>query len=397
MINKDELYISIKARFNLKIEASQVPTIFKGLGYASYRTDNFDSFYPGSVIKFQTFKKNEIDFIIFETGYLTRIQFINLIREISNTKFFESSMMSFLKLKFKVKNSLFKFDLFKWAIRFDEEPFRSEDILLVRDFLQPLYSKDYNRAGLLKEYYSYPDNNKKPIDLRFLDKGEIYFSYFRGNNSLNVDMIFSFIEKFLDFNWKNLTADETSDIDKILDKKISVEDDFNKDIFNFIDKRKINLTCDLTNNRQVIISQLMHRKSRLKDIIIKNNLKDCDINLDSSKDSLQVRDFKGKVFYIENCQFFECTIEGSFKTCQFFKSKIDNSSINNCELFGSYVENSILNLSFTDEDTDLYNCEFRGSFSIMSGKMTGGKLVDCRITSAAKLDNVHLINVEKIY
>lgn len=397
MINKDELYISIKARFNLKINDSQVPQIFKGLGYASYRTDNFDSFYPGNIIKFQTFRKNEINFIILETGFLTRIQFVNFIREVTNTKFFETGPMSFLKLKFKIKNSLFKFDLFKWAIRFDEEPYRSEDILLVKDFLKPLFVKDYNRTGLLKEYYNYPDNNKKPIDLRYLDKGEIYFSYFRGNNSLNVDMIFSFIEKFIDFNWKDLSKAEIEDIDKVIDKKMTEEDSFEKDLFNFIERKKIALTSDLVDNRQVIISQLMHRKGRLKDIILKNSLENCEINFDSTKNAIQIKGLKDKVFLLTECQFFECELSGAFKSCQFYKSKLDRSDINNSEMFACYVENSNLDLSFTDEDTEIYNSEFRGSFSIMSGKMVGGKLIDARITSSSKLDNVHLINIEKIY
>lgn len=193
----------------------------------------------------------------------------------------------------------------------------------------------------------------------------------------------------------NLNKDEIDELDK-LNKKY-------KDILSsfgcyelFKEKYKnIKLTSDLNNDISVVNIIFPSIKDKLFDIVVRNEIKDAEINYDSDVSKLQIKNLElHKCYHIYNVDIVECEIENcTLHDCDIYDSKINKSTIVNCNLFGyANCNEDIIKNCFVSRNIQLKDCHVSGKLGKMGGIMKGGSLKDTTIISSmAEIDD----NVEK--
>ena len=170
----------------------------------------------------------------------------------------------------------------------------------------------------------------------------------------------------------------------------------------FKDKYKgIKLTKDLNTDSMDIDLIFPSIKEKLFDIVVKNGIKEAEINYDSDISRLQLKNIEVKKCYhisgvdIVDSELTNCTI----KDCDIYDTKIEKSSVVKCNLFGyANCEDSKFTDCFVSRNIKLKDCRVTGTLGKMGGVMKGGSLKDTTvITSMAEIaDDVDKTNVNEI-
>ena len=163
----------------------------------------------------------------------------------------------------------------------------------------------------------------------------------------------------------------------------------------------IKLTKDLNNDGMDIDLIFPAIKEKLFDIVIKNNIKEAQINYDSDISRLQLKNLEVKKCYhlsgvdIVDSELTNCTL----RDCDIYDTKIEKSSIIRCNLFGyADCKETRFTDCFISRNIKLKDCNVTGPLGKMGGIMKGGSLKDTTvITSMADIDdNVEKNNVNEI-
>jgi hypothetical protein len=170
----------------------------------------------------------------------------------------------------------------------------------------------------------------------------------------------------------------------------------------FKDKYKgIKLTKDLNTDSMDIDLIFPSIKEKLFDIVVKNGIKEAEINYDSDISRLQLKNIEVKKCYhisgvdIVDSELTNCTI----KDCDIYDTKIEKSSVVKCNLFGyANCKDSKFTDCFVSRNIKLKDCRVTGALGKMGGIMNGGSLKDTTIiTSMADIaDDVDKTNVNEI-
>jgi hypothetical protein len=198
-----------------------------------------------------------------------------------------------------------------------------------------------------------------------------------------------------------LTDEEVKKIDELDEKFKSISKAFSC-YESFKDKYKsIKLTKDLNNDNMDIDIIFPVIKDKLFDIVIKNDIKDAEINYDSDVSRLQIKNLEVKKCYhfngvdIVDSDLVNCTM----RNCDIYDTNIDKSSIIKCNLFGyADCKECRITDSFVSRNIKLKDCNVFGQLGKMGGIMKGGSLKDTTvITSMADVaDDVDKTNVNEI-
>ncbi len=192
-------------------------------------------------------------------------------------------------------------------------------------------------------------------------------------------------------------------------KKIEKLDDEYKTIFGSFScyesfkgqYKKIKLTKDLNNDNMDIDIIFPAIKDKLFDIVIKNDIKEAEINYDSDLSRLQLKNLEVRKCYhfngvdIVDSELINCTI----RNCDIYDTNIEKSSVTKCNLFGyADCKDSRFIDSFISRNIKLKDCRVSGALGKMGGIMKGGSLKDTTvITSMAEIDDdVEKTNVNEI-
>lgn len=199
----------------------------------------------------------------------------------------------------------------------------------------------------------------------------------------------------------DFTDDENNKIDGLDDTYKNISDSF-RCYELFKEKYKgIKLTKDLNNDSMDIDIIFPAIKDKLFDIVVKNNIKEAEINYDSDISRLQLKNIEVKKCYhlsgvdIVDSELTNCSI----RDCDIYDTKIIKSSITKCNLFGyANCSDSKFNDCFISRNIQLKDCTVRGPLGKMGGIMKGGALRDTTIISSMAdiADDVEKTNVNEI-
>lgn len=163
----------------------------------------------------------------------------------------------------------------------------------------------------------------------------------------------------------------------------------------------IKLTKDLNSDSMDIDIIFPAIKEKLFDIVIKNNIKEAEINYDSDISRLQLKNLEVKKCYhlsgvdIVDSELTNCTI----RDCDIYDTNIVKSSVIKCNLFGyADCKDTRFTDSYISRNIKLKDCNVSGALGKMGGVMKGGSLKDTTIiTSMADIDDdVEKNNVNEI-
>ena len=163
----------------------------------------------------------------------------------------------------------------------------------------------------------------------------------------------------------------------------------------------IKLTKDLNTDSMDIDIIFPSIKDKLFDIVVKNGIKEAQINYDSDVSRLQLKSIEVKKCYhisgvdIVDSELTNCTI----RDCDIYDTKIEKSSVVKCNLFGyADCKDSKFTDCFISRNIKLKDCRVTGALGKMGGVMKGGSLKDTTIiTSMADIaDDVDKNNVNEI-
>lgn len=163
----------------------------------------------------------------------------------------------------------------------------------------------------------------------------------------------------------------------------------------------IKLTKDLNTDSMDIDLIFPAIKDKLFDIVVKNNIKEAEINYDSDVSRLQLKNIEVRKCYhisgvdIVDSELTNCTV----RDCDLYDTKIDKSSVIKCNLFGyADCKDSRFCDCFVSRNIKLKDCRVTGTLGKMGGSMKGGSLKDTTvITSMAEIDDdVDRTNVNEI-
>lgn len=199
----------------------------------------------------------------------------------------------------------------------------------------------------------------------------------------------------------DFTDDETNKIDDFNKKYKSISDSF-KCYESFKEKFKgIKLTKDLNSDNMEIDIIFPAIKDKLFDIVIRNDIKEAQINYDSDVSRLQLKNLEVKKCYhlngvdIVDSELTNCTL----RNCDVYDTTIEKSSVIKCNLFGyADCKECRFTDSYISRNIKLKDCFVTGPLGKMGGIMKGGSLKDTTIiTSMADIDdNVEKTNVNEI-
>lgn len=165
--------------------------------------------------------------------------------------------------------------------------------------------------------------------------------------------------------------------------------------------RGIKLTSDLNNDISVIEVIFPSIKDKLFDIVIRNGIKEAEINYDSDVSKLQLKNLELKnCYHISYVDIVESELDKcALKNCDIYDTKIKESSITKCNLFG-YADctDSKLKDCFISRNIVLKDCHVCGQMGKMGGTMKGGSLKNTTVLSSMAdiSDNVEKNNVNEI-
>lgn len=163
----------------------------------------------------------------------------------------------------------------------------------------------------------------------------------------------------------------------------------------------IKITSDLNSDAGVVNIIFPSIKDKLFDFIVKNNIKEAEINYDSDVSKLQIKNLELKNCYhisgidIVNSELTNCNI----KDCDIYDTKVEKSTVSKCNLFGyANCKDSKIRDCFVSRNINLKDCVVSGRLGKMGGSMKGGTLKNTTvITSMAEISNdVEKINVNEI-
>lgn len=251
--------------------------------------------------------------------------------------------------------------------------------------------------------------NEDIYGIRFdtLQLGYITFKYAQEINYRN-----KWEELLKCINHTIITLYNTSINPNFTDKESKQLDEMNKnikDVMNsfgcfdlFKSKYKgVKLMKDLDTDTATIEIIFPTIKDKLFDLVIRNNIKNVEINYDSDVSRLQLKNLElKKCYHISGIDIVDGELENcSIKDCDLYDTKIEKSSVNHCNLFGyADSKDSRFKDCFISRNIQLKNCHVSGALGKMGGIMKGGSLRNTVvITSMAEIGNdVEKHNVNEI-
>jgi hypothetical protein len=265
------------------------------------------------------------------------------------------------------------------------------------------------------------DTIKKRMDsLKYTDNEDIYgidfstlklgYVTFKYAQEINYSKLWEELQKSIKLTISALyTSSSVLNLSDEEVKKVEELDDKYKEISKafscyelFKEKYKcIKLTKDLSTDGMEIDIIFPAIKDKLFDIVIKNEIKEAEINYDSDVSKLQLKNLEIKKCYhlsgvdIVDSELTNCSI----RDCDLYDTKIEKSSVSKCNLFGyATCKETKFYDSYISRNIKLNNCYVTGTLGKMGGIMKGGSLKNTTViaTMADIDDNVEKTNVNEI-
>lgn len=255
------------------------------------------------------------------------------------------------------------------------------------------------------ESLKFTDDDIYGLDFSNLNIGFVKFKYAR---ELNYRNKWEDIIKCI--NHTIITLNNATNYNDFDDKELKKIDKYNEDFSKFSQAfscyelfkakyKSIKLTVDLNSDKANIDIIFPSIKELLFNIVICNNIKEAIINYDSDVSRLQLKDVElKKCYHLNGVDIIDGEIDNSYiKECDFYDTKITNSTIVKSNLFGyADCKDSKFKDCFVSRNIKLTDCDVYGELGKMGGTMVGGTLKNTTIlvdladiSPTVELDNVN--------
>lgn len=320
--------------------------------------------------------------------------------------------VSFDSKKIKYPEFIQRMDPLKFILDFNESevykmfPNRENSVYAksIKWVVPKLESTYFNGQHINPMSFDFPNEKYYGVNFEKLQKGYLEFRYIGGKDyQKKTSNILYLLERFLFQLWntaksKSYTQLNILELKRILNKNnpyISILKDFTR-ISEFFPE--IELTVDLKKSDKIISLYWDKIKFNVVKLISHGSLTKGYINYDSDIGRVQVKE--GELlncFDLDNYDFIDCKVSGTFSFCDIFRSEIKNSNMLRCNLYQStLVSGSKVESCYVSKDSELTNCYLFQWDSIFKGRMIGGIFRHGKISQSAEFDGTEIINSKKI-
>lgn len=310
------------------------------------------------------------------------------------------------------RNFLTKINPLKFILEFDEDlvyktfPERA-GVVYAKSIKYVLPQAKYHFASfenINPHHFIFPKEKYYGVNFEKLAKNYLEFRYLGGKDwekkGSDIDTL---LEHFIISLYKcarnpGFTYENNIELKKILEyhkKVIEAYDSYDNFKKNY---PKIGFLVDLNSDDQIIKLYWGKIRERLYKILGEGNLHDGIINYNSDTGRIQIKDADlMKAYKLEYLDLFNCKVRGYIEKCDIFECEIDNADMVEVNLFNtSEAKFSKLKDSYVNNSCVLDNCYFYGKNGMMNGTMNDGIFREGKITHYSTLNNVDVIEHEKI-
>ena len=353
--------------------------------------------------------------IPYKEGKNILLKILNWIKEFgyTNERCSLHVNISFNYTKIKPLKEIIHLDILKLILSLDEKfiyknfPTRKNSVY-ARSIKQIvlnsiLFYKNIPSDWDVSKILNLPKEKYFGVNFKKLEKNYLEFRYIGGKNyEKKKDKIIDTIEYFIitlfnAINSNGYTDSEKKEIKETIEK-------FSKIIKLFSDYEnfkkhfpKIEITIDLENNPEIIKSYWLKIGKKIFKLIINSGLKRGRINYDTDYGILQLANVKLKNAYLSGVEIIKSQVEGVFKNCNFYYSKIVNSRIFDSEAIkeNEFVNSKLKNVTLYNSNV-CNNCFIRNDKHIINCEINGGVIRKGIIGNLSKISKETIIVEETI-
>ena len=263
-----------------------------------------------------------------------------------------------------------------------------------------------NISDVLDNNFIIPNTNNYGINFNDIKSNSLEFNYCIGNDyEYKFDNIKHIIEYSI-IKTHNCITDQRVNIsnlnwlkDYLNIKKNKIESISTYDNFLNSYNEKITMTIDLKVSYDFIKYRYNNLKQNLMELIVFNDIKKCRINLDTSRQVLQLKDVKSNNLKLNNYEIFDSHLNGNFSKCRFFNCNINYSNVNNSTFYkNNNIKNSKLNCCLITHENYCYNSIIKSNENqLVSGKYKRCIIDGGNVSSVIDIDSkTEIINKNNI-
>jgi len=262
----------------------------------------------------------------------------------------------------------------------------------------------FNGQQINPKSFDFPKEKYYGVNFEKLSLGYLEFRYIGGKDyQKKTSNVLYLLDRFLFQLWhsstnKNYTQLNLLELKRILNKNepyTAILKDFKK-----INKYypELKLSVDLKTSDKIISLYWDKIKFSVVRLISHGSISKGFINYDSDIGRVQIKDGTlENCFDLDNYDFIDCRLTGTFSFCDFFRTEIENSELKRCNFYqNSLIKSSKIESSYVSKECEATNCYVYQWDSIFKGRMIGGIFRNGKISKSAKFDKTEIINSKKI-
>ena len=199
--------------------------------------------------------------------------------------------------------------------------------------------------------YSFPANRKTPLYVPDLESNVLTIRYNKNTNyqkekrgaSAFLSGVINATTSILGSNNKYSVAEMSKVNDVAVAQKRVADLAHSFDLFS-VKFPNIEISVDLKQDEAVVKSRYNEFRGKLFDLVYFCGVEDCQVNYDSERGALQVKEAHIKNgMFVSDMEMFYCDISGDISGCVLVECNVSKSNIKDCELmYGCAINDSII-------------------------------------------------------
>ena len=245
----------------------------------------------------------------------------------------------------------------------------------------------------INETFSMPIGDYYGVDFTDQTRGTIYFNYIGGENyPTKIEEVFEMFEYYAVTTYQALneeyySKDQLNELRRITSEYKKLQKCYyNAERF-LSEFENIKVTVDLVSNPQTIKSYWTVLRDPLLKVILESDMKEGRFNLDTDSGFYQLKNVKLDGVKLKNFELVSSEVTGIIENCHMWKTKINNSRIENSTLVQNNTvnESNLLNVR-ADKQNKINKSYIINNGEIINCKVTESILRNAGLGSSAKLD-----------
>jgi hypothetical protein len=252
--------------------------------------------------------------------------------------------------------------------------------------------------------FIYPSEKYYGVNFMKLAKNYLEFRYLGGDKyETRIDDLLKLLDHFVLELYNSaahpqFTKDNYAELQRILQRNQHLT----KVYLAFSEFKKyyptVGFLVDLDSDSRRIDAYWPVIRDKLYALLNECDLHDGLINYNSDTGRLQIKEANlDKSYKIENADLIDCKVKGVLRSCDIFRTEIQDAEIYECNLFNnSTADGCKLENCYTNASCKLIDCYVYGKNTLMNGTMKDGIFREGRITNLSNFENTELVEYEKL-